>query len=58
MANTRMEGRVESVEHDVGMMKGELGIMRDNINQLKICMKVMRDSIAKLGGRGKEIERA
>ncbi|KAF7839766.1 putative mitochondrial protein [Senna tora] len=48
MVNTRMEGRVESTERDMGAMKGELTAVKGDMDAIKEWLLEIKDSMARL----------
>lgn len=49
MVNTQMEGRVDNVERDIGVLKGD-------VNTMKEWMMQMHESIMCLEGQGRVIQ--
>lgn len=56
MVSARLEGRVKSMERDMGSMRDEMATMKEDINQVQIFMMEMRDAKARRKDKGKEVE--
>ncbi|KAF7827106.1 reverse transcriptase [Senna tora] len=48
MVNTRMEGRVESAEREMGAMRGELNTVKGDVDAMKEWLLEIKDSIGRL----------
>ncbi|KAF7833311.1 putative disease resistance protein [Senna tora] len=48
MVSTRMEGRVDSVEAEMGAMKGTMGVMQKDTTELKECFLEIKESLGRM----------
>ncbi|KAF7821313.1 Retrotransposable element Tf2 [Senna tora] len=51
MVSTRMEGRVDTMETEMGAMKGEIAAIQVDITSIKEFMLEMKDSLGRLEGK-------
>ncbi|KAF7844309.1 uncharacterized protein G2W53_001214 [Senna tora] len=57
MVSTRMEGRVDFVETEMGVMKGTMDVMQKDITELKACFLEIKESLGRMEkGAGKDRE--